>query len=80
MSGRRISPFRRNPALAALSLLGPVRWSLGDQLGGLRAAEEAMALATALESKRAINIARVGQTNAWLHQIRRDLRRRLSRG
>ena len=62
----------QDPALAALSLLGPVRWSLGDQLGGLRAAEEAMALATALESKRAINIARVGQTNAWLHQIRRD--------
>jgi len=62
----------QDPAIAASSLLGPVRWTLGDQIGGLRASEESLAAALALESKRAINVARVGQTNAWLHQIRRD--------
>jgi class 3 adenylate cyclase/tetratricopeptide (TPR) repeat protein len=65
-------PIPQDPALAAFSLLGPVRWSLGDQRGGLRAGDEAFAIALALENKRAINLARVGQTNAWLHQIRRD--------
>ena len=68
----------QDPGLAALSLLGPVRWSLGDQNGGIRAAEEAMALAAARETKRAINLARIGQTNAWLHQIRRDYQKALS--
>jgi len=68
----------QDPALAALSLLGPVRWSLGDQIGGQRAAEEAATLAATRESKRAINIARVGQTNAWLHHIRRDYQRALN--
>ena len=62
----------QDPALAALSLLGPVRWSLGDQVGGQRASEEAVGRAAALENNRAINIARIGQTDAWLHQIRRD--------
>jgi class 3 adenylate cyclase/predicted ATPase len=62
----------QDPALAGLNFLGPVRWSLGDQIGGIRALEESGALAAALESKRAINLARIGQTNAWLHQIRGD--------
>jgi class 3 adenylate cyclase len=68
----------QDPALAALSLLGPVRWSLGDQVAGSHAAEEAVTRAAALESKRAINLARVGQTSAWLHQIRRDHQKALS--
>jgi len=67
----------QDPGLAALSLLGPVRWSVGDQVGGNRAADEAVALAAALESKRAINLSRIGQTNAWLHQIRRDYEKAL---
>ena len=62
----------QDPALAGLSLLGPVRWSLGDQLGARQALEASKALAAALESKRAINLSRIGQTNAWLHQIRGD--------
>ena len=61
----------QDPGIAGLSVLGPVRWSLGDQLGGIRAAEESLAMATALESKRAINLVRVGVFNAWFHQIRR---------
>jgi tetratricopeptide (TPR) repeat protein len=68
----------QDPGLAALSLLGPVRWSLGDQVGGNQAAEEAIALAAALETRRAINLARIGQTNAWLHQIRRDYQQALN--
>ncbi len=63
-------PIPQDPGLAGLCLLGPVRWSLGDQQGGLRAAEESLALASTLENKRAINLARTGQFNAWLHQIR----------
>jgi class 3 adenylate cyclase/tetratricopeptide (TPR) repeat protein len=62
----------QDPGLAALNFLGPVRWSLGDQVGGLRASEESRAAAAALESKRALNLSRIGQTNAWLHQIRHD--------
>jgi predicted ATPase len=68
----------QDPGLAGLSFLGPVRWSLGDQLGAARAVETATALGSALESKRAINLARIGQTNAWLHQIRRDYQQALS--
>jgi len=60
----------QDPGLAGLCLLGPVRWSMGDQVGGLRAAADSLALAATLESKRAINLARTGQFNAWLHQIR----------
>jgi len=62
----------QDPGLAGLSLLGPVRWSLGDQLGARQALEASKALAAALESKRAINLSRIGQTNAWLHQMRGD--------
>jgi class 3 adenylate cyclase/tetratricopeptide (TPR) repeat protein len=61
----------QDPGLAGLSLLGPARWSLGDQAGGVRAAEESLAAASAFENNRAINMVRVGQFNAWLHQIRR---------
>ena len=60
----------QDPGLAGLCLLGPIRWSLGDQEGGKRAAEASLTLASTLESKRAINLARTGQFNAWLHQIR----------
>jgi len=67
----------QDPGLAALNFLGPVRWSLGDQLGGIQALEESRILAAALESKRAINLSRIGQTNAWLHQIRRDYQKAL---
>jgi class 3 adenylate cyclase/predicted ATPase len=59
----------QDPGLAGLSLLGPVRWSMGDQVGAQRAAADALALASALEGKRAINLSRIGQFNAWLHQI-----------
>jgi len=62
----------QDPGLAGLSLLGPVRWSLGDQLGARQAIDASKALAAALESKRAINLSRIGQTNAWLHQMRGD--------
>jgi tetratricopeptide (TPR) repeat protein len=62
----------QDPALAGLSLLGPIRWSLGDQRGAFRALEASKALAAALESKRAINLSRIGQMNAWLHQMRGD--------
>ncbi len=62
----------QDPALAALSLLAPVRWSLGDQLGAREAIDRAMALASALESKRAINLVRVGLDHTWLHHMRRD--------
>jgi len=65
-------PIPQDPGLAGLCLLGPIRWSLGDQHGGLRAAEESLALASTLENKRAINLARTGQFNAWLHQIRHN--------
>jgi class 3 adenylate cyclase/tetratricopeptide (TPR) repeat protein len=68
----------QDPGLAGLNLLGPVRWSLGDQVGGIQAAEESHVLAAALESRRAINLARIGQTNAWLHQIRGDYQKALS--
>ena len=61
----------QDPGLSALSFLGPVRWSVGDQVGGMLAAEESWVLGTALESKRAINLSRIGQYTAWLHQIRR---------
>ena len=60
----------QDPGLAGLCLLGPVRWAIGDQVGGMRAAADSLALASTLESKRAINLARTGQFNAWLHQIR----------
>lgn len=62
----------QDPGLAGLCLLGPIRWSLGDQQGGKHAAEASLALASTLESKRAINLARTGQFNAWLHQIRQS--------
>jgi predicted ATPase len=62
----------QDPGLAGLSLLAPVRWALGDQVGGCQAADDALALANARESKRAINLARIGQYRAWLHQMRRD--------
>ncbi len=62
----------QDPGLAGLSLLGPVRWSLGDQLGARQALDASKALAAALESKRAINLSRIGQMNAWLHQMRGD--------
>ena len=42
----------------------------GRSTGRRRAAEESLTLASALESKRAINLSRTGQFNAWLHQIR----------
>ena len=60
----------QDPGLAGLCLLGPILWSLGDQEGGKRAADASLALASRLESKRAINLARIGQFNAWLHHIR----------
>lgn len=61
----------QDPALAGLSLLAPARWTVGDQLGGIQAAEESERLANNRGHKWAINVARVGQYVAWLHQIRR---------
>ena len=71
-TGRRTFTCRRiRVSLGSVSSVRS-RWSLGDQVGGQRAAEESLAIASTLESKRAINLARVGQFNAWLHQIRRS--------
>jgi class 3 adenylate cyclase/tetratricopeptide (TPR) repeat protein len=67
----------QDPALAGLSLLGPLRWTLGDQVGGLKVADESRSFAKSLESKRAINLSRIGQYIAWLHQIRRAPREAL---
>ena len=67
----------QHPGLAGLNFLGPVRWSLGDQAGGIQAWESSHVLAGSLESRRALNLARIGQTDAWLHQLRRDYQKAL---
>lgn len=61
----------QDPALAGLNLLAPARWSVGDQLGGIRAAEECERSANVRGHNWAINVARAGLYVAWLHQIRR---------
>lgn len=62
----------QDTGIACINFLGPVRWSVGDQRGALEAASRSIELASDLESKQAVNLSRVGQFNAWLHQIRRE--------